>query len=237
MPTARATQHSVAEVAGKIYVIAGRTGGTPFSGGVLSANEVYDVASDSWTPLAPIPTAVSDAVALAFNNKIYIFGGADNAGTVLSLVQIYDIASDTWNNGSPMPTTRGAHSGGLCGSNMHIVGGFDGTIVNSQSHEVYDPITDSWSADTPMPVGITEVQGVSVGNQIFFIGSGIFGLSGSDNQIWNCESKVIGGEFLPIDSTALMLAGAQTNAVWILSALAVIGSVAFGALYITSKKN
>ncbi len=47
----------------------------------------------------------------------------------------------------------------------------------------------------------------------------------------------VGGEFLPIDSAALLLAGAQTNAVWIMSALAVIGSVAFGALYITSKKN
>ena len=47
----------------------------------------------------------------------------------------------------------------------------------------------------------------------------------------------VGGEFLPIDHTALLLAGAQTNAVWIMSALAVIGSIAFGALYITSKKN
>ena len=49
--------------------------------------------------------------------------------------------------------------------------------------------------------------------------------------------EMVGGELLPIDSTALILAGAQTNAVWIMSALAIIGSVAFGALYITSKKN
>jgi len=48
---------------------------------------------------------------------------------------------------------------------------------------------------------------------------------------------IVGGELLPIDSTALLLAGAQTNAVWIMSALVVIGSVAFGALYITSKRN
>ena len=48
---------------------------------------------------------------------------------------------------------------------------------------------------------------------------------------------VVGGEFLPIDSAALLLAGAQTNAVWILSAFAVIGSIAFGALYLTSRKN
>lgn len=51
------------------------------------------------------------------------------------------------------------------------------------------------------------------------------------------EAGVVGGEFLSIDTTALILAGAQTNAVWLLSALAVVGSVAFGALYITSKKN
>jgi len=47
----------------------------------------------------------------------------------------------------------------------------------------------------------------------------------------------VGGELLSIDNSALLLAGAQTNAFWIMSALAVIGSVAFGALYITSKKN
>jgi len=50
----------------------------------------------------------------------------------------------------------------------------------------------------------------------------------------NC---IVGGELLPINTTALLVAGAQTNAVWIMSALAVIGSVAFGALYITSKKS
>jgi len=47
----------------------------------------------------------------------------------------------------------------------------------------------------------------------------------------------VGGELLPIDSTALLVAGAQTNAVWIMSALAVIGSVAFGALYLKTRRN
>ena len=47
----------------------------------------------------------------------------------------------------------------------------------------------------------------------------------------------VGGEFLPINTTALLLAGAQNNAVWILTALAGIASAAFGTLYITSKRN
>ena len=67
---------------------------------------------------------------------------------------------------------------------------------------------------------------------------GEFGISGlAWNFIITGHSPLVGGELLPIDSTALLLAGAQTNAVWIMSALAVIGSVAFGVLYITSKKN
>lgn len=49
--------------------------------------------------------------------------------------------------------------------------------------------------------------------------------------------KVVGGELLPIDATALLVAGAQTNAVWMLSALAVIGSLAFGALYLKTKRD
>ena len=63
---------------------------------------------------------------------------------------------------------------------------------------------------------------------------------GANVMAWDdldyCEFTV-GGSTMSIDTTALILAGAQTNAVWLMSALAVIGSVAFGALYITSKKN
>jgi hypothetical protein len=42
---------------------------------------------------------------------------------------------------------------------------------------------------------------------------------------------------IQIDIAALLLAGLQTSAVWIMSALAIIGSLAFGAVYITVKKN
>ncbi len=60
-------------------------------------------------------------------------------------------------------------------------------------------------------------------------------------QTFSQESEVppppVGGEFLPINTAALLVAGAQTNAVWILSALAVIGSIAFGALYLTTRRD
>ena len=94
-------------------------------------------------------------------------------------------------------------------------------------------------SSSPLDIGGAEFSGCDFGDSSFReVGADIglpynlhLSLQGGD------LSCLVGGEFLPIDSTALILAGAQTNAVWLMSALAVIGSVAFSALYITSKKN
>jgi len=48
---------------------------------------------------------------------------------------------------------------------------------------------------------------------------------------------LVGGEFLSIDSTALVLAGLQSSAIWMLPALAGIAGTAFGVLYIKSRRN
>jgi len=46
----------------------------------------------------------------------------------------------------------------------------------------------------------------------------------------------VGGEFIPIDATAVLIAGAQSNALTILSAFVVIGAIAFGTLYFSVKR-
>ncbi len=51
------------------------------------------------------------------------------------------------------------------------------------------------------------------------------------------EDEIVGGEFLPIDSTALVLAGLQTSAIWMLPVLAGVAASAFGILYIKSRRN
>jgi len=48
---------------------------------------------------------------------------------------------------------------------------------------------------------------------------------------------VVGGDLLPIDSTALVLAGLQTSAIWMLPVLAGVAGSAFGILYIKSRRN
>ena len=53
----------------------------------------------------------------------------------------------------------------------------------------------------------------------------------------NFPQLVVGGEFLSIDTTALMLAGLQSSAIWMLPVLAGVAGSAFGVLYIKSRRN
>jgi len=46
----------------------------------------------------------------------------------------------------------------------------------------------------------------------------------------------VGGIFEPIDATAVLIAGMQTNALSVLGAFVVIGAISFGALYISVKR-
>jgi len=117
---------------------------------------------------------------------------------------------------------------------------FDGAQVDSHTFGSCDPLPEILRSQLT-----ATVNGVSAGSHEVKIqmtrpfetgGAGVTPFQYIDNVQVLVDDEVVGGEFLPIDTTALLLAGAQTNAVWIMSALAVIGSIAFGALYITSKK-
>ena len=63
----------------------------------------YDLGTDTWSTMAPMPTRalVSSAVYYPPTNKIYVFGGSQrDESIVLDTTQIYDIASNTWSSGA-----------------------------------------------------------------------------------------------------------------------------------------
>ncbi len=57
------------------------------------------------------------------------------------------------------------------------------------------------------------------------------------NIVLTGKDDVVGGALLPIDSSALVLAGLQTSAIWMLPVLAGVAGSAFGILYIKSRRN
>lgn len=103
-----ATNHVAGTVLdGKIYAI----GGQQFqdAAAVQRAEvQVYDPATDRWTPRAPLPLARSHitSATLIRNGRIIVLGGLGPGNTVLRNVSSYDPATNVWTNLTQLPSGR-----------------------------------------------------------------------------------------------------------------------------------
>ncbi|MCR3922953.1 MAG: hypothetical protein NUK65_10650, partial [Firmicutes bacterium] len=143
--------------------------GEPTYSGV-SATEVYDPSTDTWTTASQIPTPVTGHVSAVVNNKIYIIGGA--VGVTLN--QIYDPETDMWSIGTPLPTgvdsaAAGVTAGDTDTERIFVLGGKQG-LDAVKLNQVYDPETDTWSTGTPMPTARYGLGVAVVNDSLYAIG-------------------------------------------------------------------
>ncbi len=192
LPTARMGL-AAAVVGNSIYAIGGRTGSGPNSGGKVNVVERYDIATDTWAAVSPLPSARSDLAAATVGGKIYVFGGFDNTGAVLNTVDVYDPVTDTWTSGlAPMPTARGAmYAVGSSGGRIYVIGGWDGIFpfnaTVGATVEAYKVAQDKWITGlTPMPTARAETGAASHGGRIFVVGGATpgFGASVDANEVY-----------------------------------------------------
>jgi N-acetylneuraminic acid mutarotase len=149
MPVARGyldgSSHPVVD--GKIYVIGG---GNPASARV----DIYDPATDTWSRGADMPTPRLIFARVAFEGKIYTFGGLAglrNSDRGLKTTDVYDPKTDTWTESATMPQAVWGHSAEVVDGKIYVIGGSYG-IDAMQIHQVYDPQTNTWTSATPMPI-------------------------------------------------------------------------------------
>ncbi|HEU4733896.1 MAG TPA: kelch repeat-containing protein [Kofleriaceae bacterium] len=208
MPTARATEYMAAIDQGQLYVVGGRTTGEPGAGGELAAVEVYDIASGVWSTAAPMPEPRSDAVVLAQNAHLYVFGGYGPSevenGNKTDTTFIFDITHGTWSRGANLPAPlhpteldpNGARvnlTGAICRGRLHVIGG-SGPVIRdalNKNNWIYDPIANRWRDAEPILNGTTEAQAVSTGDEIHVVGGGVLSL-GTNNplhQIFACPVR------------------------------------------------
>ncbi len=91
----------------------------------------YNVRTDNYTLLAPMPVPVDDSVALTYQQKyIYLVSGWHNSGNV-NLVQLYNSKTNQWQQATPYPGKPVfGHAGGIVNNKMLIC---DGVAI--QVHE------------------------------------------------------------------------------------------------------
>jgi N-acetylneuraminic acid mutarotase len=140
--------HSVAYLDGKIYAVGGRVGSC-FSNGWssnVSMNEAYDIASDTWTTRAPMPTARSGTGAEAPDGRVHVLGGEgwiDEFGGVFRAHEAYDPKTNTWAKLPRMLTPRHGFATASVGGKIYAVSGVNnaggaGTLSVVNVNEIFE---------------------------------------------------------------------------------------------------
>jgi N-acetylneuraminic acid mutarotase len=120
-----------AVVNGIVYVIGGRTDGTPSE---LDLVEAYDPVADAWTTKAPLLAIRGGLSAAPINGKIYAV--VWNYG--YTTVEAYDPVANSWNEKPALSTnfaSREWFSMTVVGNTAYVLGGFDssGAIATVQA--------------------------------------------------------------------------------------------------------
>ena len=180
LPTPRSyPSFGVAVYQNKIYVIGGNNGsGNP---NLLSTNEVYDPATDTWENKKPMPTSREWAEANTFNDKIYVIGGVtDNSLYVHTPVnEVYDPATDSWTTAQPAPYAVIKGASAVVDDKIYILGGLSEQEdpLNARTNQVYDTETDTWSLGASLPTAMWytaagSTTGVMAPKRVYIIGAG-----------------------------------------------------------------
>src|SRR3972149_5135552 len=102
------------------------------AGGMSASNpakiaklRVYDPTGNTWTDLAPMPTARMGAGAVGVGGRIYVVGGAWGQYNNQSLAtdEAYDLATNSWTTLAPMRTPRHALQLAEYNGRVYAIGG------------------------------------------------------------------------------------------------------------------
>jgi N-acetylneuraminic acid mutarotase len=154
---------------GKIYAI----GGTDSTGTPLGVVEEYDIASNTWTTKASMPTPRFDfGIAITADDHIYVIGGSSTS--ITDVVEEYDPATDTWTTKAPMTYARmGVEVVETNNGKIYAIGGgfYCGENPYCEEVEEYDIASNTWTTKADMPIGTGFGSGAILANdKIYIIG-------------------------------------------------------------------
>ena len=120
----------------------------------------YDYTTNTWSNVAPLPVALSQAATGAANGKIYVAGGFIGGTSVTNALRIYDIATNTWTSGANMPTSPGveAAAAAVVNGKFYVMGGDDFNNGLNTTF-IYDIATNTWTTGATLPDMRTNTYG------------------------------------------------------------------------------
>jgi hypothetical protein len=111
----------------------------------------YNSATDTWTPIASLPSGRRVLATANVGNFIYAIGGSDMASAYQSTVYRYDIALDSWTTVASLPVATAWGKAIGYNNKIYFAGGVDAASTVLSTVYVYDVTANTWTAGTSMP--------------------------------------------------------------------------------------
>jgi len=125
---------------------------------ILDSIECYDITTNTWVDLLPLPQPTHSLSACVYKNKIYLSGGvtAQERQPTANLI-CFDPATQHWDTSKAgMHCARRLHEMMSIGNRLYVVGGLGVHSYHQQTQipmESYDPQTNQWTLLTPTLAG------------------------------------------------------------------------------------
>jgi len=159
-----------ARIGGTVYVVGGLTPSFPFQAD--DTVEAYDIASDAWSFVAPLPVfgGLDHMAVAAHDGRLYVMGGFSGDFAARDETWIYDPGTDQWTAGADLPAPRGACWAVAHGERIYLFGGENAAGQATSTTFVYDPAADAWSLGAPFTVPREHLTAAACGDFVYVIG-------------------------------------------------------------------
>jgi len=145
---------------GRKVLVAGGTGSDGFTS--LTSAEIYDEATNTWTPTGSMNVARGEFVNAVLNDgRVLVAGGlATLAGPAIASAEIYNPVTGTWTLTGSMSTARADPTAVRLLDGRVLVAGGDSSEEEPRftSVEIFDPHTGQWTATGDMTTGRSEAE-------------------------------------------------------------------------------
>ena len=169
----------------------------------LASTERYNPANDSWSPIAPLPQALSGLSAINDGaGHLLTFGGAGANGAPMSVAYRYTIASNTWDALPPMPLAE--HDGtALLGPNgkVYVIGGISASGVTA-TVQTFDLASGTWATETSLPYPVSSAA-AATDSQGHLVVIGGFDATGAPLATVSLSQRLNAPDQAPVFTSAL----------------------------------
>ncbi len=154
---------------GRLYIVAGRTA-------ISHERSLYtfDPATNHWERLADLPAAypaVESPAVVAYNGKLYVFGGSTEAlAGAVNKAAVYDPGSNAWAMLPDMPVGRGAATAQVIGSLAYLAGGMDASGNSLASIYAFDLGASLWLPRPALSVARDHAGSAVLGGKLYVFG-------------------------------------------------------------------